>query len=98
MDFTYSNPGLETLLEQEILSLNERSKKPFIYQFEEGKLKVGYNKRTQKYYYDIDSMRVEEWDTAEEILACIKGFLWNQNDAIVNEILKIRKKELKNSL
>lgn len=62
-------------LETEILSLNEKSTKSFVYKLEYGKFRVGYNKRTKNYYYHIDGMAVEEFDTNLELLEAIKGFL-----------------------
>ena len=50
--------ALEKLFEQEILALNNKSK-PLIYRLEEGKFKVGYNKRNKNFYYHIDGNGVE---------------------------------------
>ena len=61
-------------LETEILSLNEKSKKSFVYKLEQGKFRVGYNKRTKNYYYHLNGMAVEEFDTNQELLQAIKGF------------------------
>ena len=61
-------------LETEILSLNEKSKKSFVYKLEQGKFRVGYNKRTKNYYYHLNGMAVEEFDTNQELLQAIKGY------------------------
>ena len=80
---------LEKLFEQEILALN-CNHKPLIYRLEEGKFKVGYNKRTKLFYYHIDGNGVEEWGTAQRILECMQGFVWNQSEFIIKAILKSR--------
>ena len=84
--------SLEKLFEQEILALNENSK-PLIYRLEEGKFKVGYNKRSKTFYYHIDGNGMEEWDTAQRILECMHGFAWNQSEGVIRAVLKSRIKQ-----
>jgi hypothetical protein len=90
MENKYTVQDLEYLLEKEILSLDDKSK-PLIYQMREGKMKVYYAKRVQKYCYTIKGMGIEERDTAPEILNCIKGYLNNQTGKSVKHIFKTRK-------
>ena len=82
---------LESLLENEILSLTEKSK-PLHYKFIEGKFTVGYNKRAKKFFYHLDGMAVEEFETKLELSNAIKGYLPSQNQEIIKSVLKSKLK------
>ncbi len=79
---------IETILHQEILSLNEKSKNTFTYKFVEGKFKVGYNKRSKTYFVHLDGMAVEEMETSELLLESMLGYLPNQTETILIAIIK----------
>ena len=88
MQKNYTIADLENLFEKEIGSLNPKSTKQCTYKLTEGKFAVGYNKRTKKYYYHIDGMAVEDFETATELLQAMNGYVGNQNEKIVKEIMK----------
>ena len=90
MQQNFTIADLENLFEKEIGFLNPKSTKSFIYKLTEGKFAAGYNKRTKKYYYHIDGMAVEEFDTSTELLQAMKGYAQNQTEKIVKGILKSR--------
>ena len=90
MQENFTIADLENLFEKEIGSLNHKSTKQCIYKLTEGKFATGYNKRTKKYYYHIDGMAVEDFETATELLQAIKGYAGNQTDKIIKEVLKSR--------
>jgi hypothetical protein len=81
---------LQTIMEEEILQLNVKSK-PLIYHLQEGKFKVGFNKKMNCFYYHLNGMPVEEWDTAAKILECMQGYLTNQSKATIQAFFKSRK-------
>ena len=90
MQQNFTIAALENLFEKEIISLNPKSTKSFIYKLTEGKFAAGYNKRTKKYYYHINGMEVEDFDTPTELLQAMKGYSGNQTEKFIKEIMKSR--------
>ena len=88
MQQNFTIADLENLFEKEIGSLNHKSTKQCIYKLTEGKFAAGYNKRTKKYYYHIDGMAVEEFETTAELLQAMTGYVGNQTEKITKEIMK----------
>ena len=72
MENQYNLQNFESFLEEKILSLTEKSK-PLHYKFIEGKFTIGFNKQTKNYYYHLNGMSVEEFETNLELLQAIKG-------------------------